>query len=649
MLRLIRRMLDSKVGVWLALAFVVFVGLAFALTDVSRQVSGFGSSVGGGGDVLKVGKAEIGESDLRDRVQSGYRAASARQPELTLTSFVAGGGFETVVERTLNLLGIEQFGLANGLRAGKKLIDGEIASEASFRGPSGTFDDATYRRLLAENQISEAELRDDIRAGLMARQLLVPIGLNTFVPPSIARTYATLSLETRSGLVAAIPASAIPQGAAPTEAQIAAFYKANLSRYTVPERRVVRIASFGTDTIAEKAKPSEAELAAAYRQNAAQYSATELRDLTQVAFFDQAAAQSFYKAVSGGKSMAAAAMTAGLQPVMIRNQDRSAYARSNGQAVAQAAFSAPKGRVLPPVRSQGSFTVVRVDAVTQRPARSLEQVRDELTGQLTQARSAQLLSELSDRLYDRIDNGESLPDIAKVEGLEITTTPPITGAGANPDAPGDQPVLPPQVAQRVSVLGSSDDPLIETIVPDQQFYIADVERVLPAAPRPLGQIRNRVASDLIADRQTAQAKKVADQVIARVAKGQSLADALKTTGLKLLPPQPVSVRRQDLEAAQGQVPAPLRLLFAMAPGSAKRIGAPNGAGYGVVVLSKVTPGDVTKAAELVRARGQALTASWSDEYQAQFALAARQAVGVKRDEAALNRIRGELTGTQSAQ
>ena len=616
---------------------------------MSRQVSGFGSSVGGGGDVLTVGKAKVGESDLRDRVQTGYRAATARQPELTLTSFVAGGGFETVIERTLNLLGIEQFGLANGLRAGKKLVDGEIASEASFRGPSGAFDEATFRRLLAENQLSEAELRDDIRAGLMARQMLVPVGLNIFVPPSIARTYATLSLESRSGLVAAIPASAMPQGVAPTDAQIAAFYKANLSRYTVPERRVVRIAQFGTDTIAAKAKPSEAEIAAAYRQNAGQYSATELRDLTQVSFFDQASAQSFYKAVDGGQDMAAAARAAGLQPVTIRDQDRAAYARSNGPALAQAAFSAPRGGVLPPVRAQGSFTVVRVDDVTARPARSLDQVRGELTGELTKARSAQLLSELSDRLYDRIDNGESLPDIAKAEGLALTTTPPITGAGANPDAPGDQPVLPPQVSRRVSVLGSSDDPLIETIVPDEQFYIADVERVLPPAPRPLGGIRDRVSSDLVADRQAARARKVADQVIARVAQGQSLADALKATGLKLPPVQPVSVRRQDLEAAQGPVPAPLRLLFAMAPGSAKRIGAPNGAGYGVVVLSKVTPGDVTKAVELVRARGQALTATWSDEYQAQFALAARQAVGVKRDEAALNRIRGELTGTQSAQ
>lgn len=649
MLRLIRRMLDSRIGVILALAFVVFVGFAFALTDVSRQVSGFGSSVGGGGDVISVGKAQIGDTELRDRVQSGYRAASARQPELTLTSFVAGGGFETVIERTLNLLGLEQFALASGMRAGKRLVDGEIASEPTFRGASGTFDEATYRQVLAQNQLSDAELRDDIRAGLMARQLLVPIGLNPFVPPSIARTYATLSLESRSGLVAAIPANAMPVGAAPTDAEVAAFYRANLSRYTVPERRVVRIARFGTDTIAARAAPSEAELAAAYRQNAAQYSATELRNLTQVSFFDQAAAQAFYRAVSGGQSMAAAAQAAGLQPVTIENQDRAAYARSNGEALAQAAFYAPEGRVLAPVRSQGSFTVVRVDDVSARPARSLDQARGELTEQLTRTRSAQLLSELSDRLYDRIDNGESLPDIARAEGLELTTTPAVTTAGVNPDGAEGQPVLPPQVAQRLSVLNSGDDPTIETIAPDDQFYIADIERVVPAAPRPLARIRERVVADLVAERQAARARTVADQVIARVGRGESLAAALRATGINLPPVEAVSVRRQDLEAAQGAVPAPLRLLFAMAPGSAKRIAAPNDAGYGVVVLSNVTSGDAAAAAQLVRARGQALAATWADEYQAQFALAARQAVGVELDDAALNSLRGELTGAQSAQ
>ena len=645
MLRLIRRMLDSKVGVWLAIGFVVLVGIAFAGADLSGTLSGLNTNVGGGDDaVITVGDREVGEPEFRDRVQSGYQAASARQPGLTLAQFIEQGGFDGTVDRVLNAVGLEEFGVANGLRAGRKLVEGEIASTPSFFGPNGRFDQATYARVLQGSGLTEAQLRDDVRNGLITRQLLVPVGLNSYVPPSVARAYARLSLESRTGQVVEVASAAMPAGAQPTDAEVAAFYRANRARYTVPERRVFRTATLGTAQVAAKAVPTDAEIAAFYRDNPAEYAVRELRDLTQVAFFDRAAADRFAKAVTGGQSFAAAAKAAGLEPLVIRDQDREAYARTNGAALAGAVYGASQGQVVGPVASQGSFTVVRVDKATTRAARPLATVRADIVRQLTEAKTGQLLSDLVDRVYKRIDDGESLPDIARAEGLALQTTAPLTAAGADPDKPGAPPALPAPVVQPLSVMASGDDPVIETLVPDQQFLLADVARVVPATARPLASIRAQVAADVVAGRQQAQARKIADGIIAAVAKGRTLAQAIAAAGVALPAPRSVTLRREQLEAAQGPVPAPLRLLFAMAKGGAKRVGAPDGKGYGVVVLTAITPGDEAKAAQAVARTGPQLAEVFGNEYQQQFARAARDAVGTKVDDAQLGRVRGSLTG-----
>ena len=650
MLRLIRRMLDSRVGVWLAIGFVVLVGIAFAGADLSGTLSGLGTNLGGGGgSVVTIGEQEVGEAEFRDRVQTGYAAAAQRQPGLTLQQFVEQGGFDATVERVLNAVGLEQFGRSVGLVAGRKLVEGEIASEASFFGPTGRFDQATYERVIRENGLTDAQLRDDIRNGVLTRQLLVPVGLNSYMPPSIARAYARLSLESRTGQVVEVPSDRMPAGAAPTDAQVAEFYAKNRARYTVPERRVFRVATFGPEAVAAKARPTDAQIAAAYQADQATYGTQQLRDITQVSFFDQAAAQRFAAAVAGGQSVAAAARAAGLEPLTIRDQTRDAYARTNGAAVAQAVYGAAEGQLVGPVKSQGSFVVARVDKVTNRAARPLSAVRGEIAERLTAERSQALLSELDSRLYERIDDGESLPDIARAEGLALTTTAPLTNAGVDPDNPGAEPPLPPELIRKLSVAAAGDDPVIEPLGDGERFAIVDVQKVVPATARPLASIRAQVAADLVRQRQQARARQVADGMIAAVAKGQTLTQAIAAAGVSLPAPRTVSLSRRELQAAQGPVPAPLRLLFAMAPGKAKRVSAPDQKGYGVVVLTAVKAGDPKQADAFVAQAGQQLADLLGNEYQQQFALAARQAVGTTRDDAALGELRRSLTGAAAPQ
>src|SRR3546814_15191320 len=87
-------MFSSTIGKFLALAFVVLVGIAFALSDVTGN-SAFGGM--GGANVAKVGSDNIGVGELRDRVRQTFDQARQDQPGLTVAAFVESGGLDQVL------------------------------------------------------------------------------------------------------------------------------------------------------------------------------------------------------------------------------------------------------------------------------------------------------------------------------------------------------------------------------------------------------------------------------------------------------------------------------------------------------------------------------------------------------------------------
>ena len=110
------------------------------------------------------------------------------------------------------------------------------------------------------------------------------------------------------------------------------------------------------------------------------------------------------------------------------------------------------------------------------------------------------------------------------------------------------------------------------------------------------------------------------------------------------PPKPIVAGRDDVERAQGPGKAPLALLFAMAQGTAKLLEAPGGAGWAVIRLEHIQPGDASHDAARIGAVRQAFGQVLGREYAEQFARAARAAVGVTTNPAALAKIKAQLLG-----
>jgi peptidyl-prolyl cis-trans isomerase D len=526
------------------------------------------------------------------------------------------------------------------------MIDGIIAGAPAFQNVAGKFDETLFRTTLQTQRITEQQLRDQIRQQLIQRQLLGPVEAWPKVPTGVAREYAALLLEARSGSVGVVPVEAVGPGAAPTDAEIAAYFRANQARYTIPERRILRYAMFGRPDIAAEAKASEAEITAAYKENSAAYGARETRTFAQITLPDQAAAQAFAAKVKAGTSFAQAAAAAGFSASDIASwgeQTKEGLGRIASTAVADAAFAAARGEVIGPVRSPLGWHVARVETVTTTAARPLESVRGEIVARIEERKAQDALADLAARIEDSIADGATFDELVQAHRLQSQETPLITAAGTAPETPGFQLAADLKgLLQPGFDMAEEEDPIVQVLVPGQRYAILRPTRIVAAAPPPLVQVVDRVRADLVRERSFNRARTLAKQLSDKINAGTPIRDAFAQAGVALPPVQTVNARRMDIAQPGAQVPQPVRLMFNIPRGRSRIIAAPENAGWFVVHLAQVTPGDIANAPGLTEATASQFRQAVGSEYAEQFVRAVEREIDVERNAAAIKTLKDQM-------
>ncbi|MFC7537017.1 SurA N-terminal domain-containing protein [Sphingomonas sp. GCM10030256] len=640
MLSSFRRLSKSKVGTGILVAFLLMILASFALGDMSNVLSG-----GGGlsqGTLAKVGSASITEQDLAKALERRLQQARQQKPDATYADIA--GDFESIMNGLIQERTLHAFAQEHGLHISKRLIDAEIARIPGMQGLDGRFSEANYQAFLQQQRLTDAQVRREIMTLLLQRLILAPVAANARLPVGVARPYASMLLERREGEVAFIPAAAFRGGPAPTEAEVQQYYRANQARYTVPEQRVLRIARIGPEQLGNLA-PTDAEIAAYYNANRATYAGKEERVISRAVIADRNAANQVASRARSG-TFAAAAAPAGFSAadVSVGPQTREQLTQLAGAAIAAQVFAAAPGAIVGPVQSDLGWNVIKVEGIRNTAGRSLAQARAEITAKLAAEKRKNGLADLVAKVEDAVAEGQNFAEVAAANRLPIVQTPPLTATGAAPSNPGFK--LPPELAGLVRFgfdMAADDDPVVETLPDGAGYALLAPGEVTPAAPAPLAAIRAQVASDLLDERALARARAVANAVLAKVNGGAPLAQAVAGAGVPGLPkPEPLNVRRLELNRFGPQVPGPLRILFGMPAGRARLTGAPEGQGFFIVRNSRITPGNASLQPALISQVQAEFNQSASEEYAVQFLTAAQQQLGVERNEAAIAAARKRL-------
>jgi peptidyl-prolyl cis-trans isomerase D len=643
MLSFFRRVSKSKIGTWVMAAILIAILAGFAVADISNFGSG---NVGFGGmsssTLAEAGDQDVTEREMSEQMQRRLQQVRAENPNADYATIA--GDFDALLNSILDERSLIAFGDKYGFRLSKPLIDAEIAQLPQAKGLNGQVSDQSYQAFLAQQRLTDAQVRQIIAGGMLQRLLIAPVAANARVSVGMATPYASMLLEAREGEAAAVPIDQFKAGLKPTDAQLQQFYTANRKRYMIPEQRVLRFATIGPDQVAS-VSASPQEIADYYNKNQATYGAKETRNLSQVVVPDQATANAIAARAKAGGTLAAAAAPAGSNAAVtsLTDETRQAYSSVAGDKVAAAVFSAASGALVGPLQSDFGWVVVKVDSVKSQGGKTLAQATPEIAAKLNADKRKGAIEDLVNTVQDAVDEGSNFSEAAAKAKLPVTSTPLIVANGTSRADPNFK--LAPNMSAAVKTgfeIAANDPPEVVSLGGDQGYVMVSPQQVVAAAPAPLANIREQVASDWINDQAQKRARAAADAIAAKAAQGVSLADAVKQTGVALPPVLPLAARRIQIAQAQGQVPPPLKLLFTLEQGKARVAPVPQAKAFFVVKVNKIVPGNATLQPALIARMQGELQQAVADDYAREFLAAVRANMKAKRNESAIATLKARL-------
>lgn len=635
MLRFFRRVSKSKFGTGVLALVLIAILAGFAVADLSNFGSGNIGFGMGSSTLAKVGNQEITEQEMSAAMQRRLQQVRQERPEADYATVI--GDFDTILQELIDEKTLIAFAQKFDFPLSKRLIDAEIAQIPQTKGLNGQFSEQAYQAFLAQQRLTDAQVREVLAGGLLQRFLLTPVAANARVSVGMATPYASMLLEAREGEAAVVPVAAFRGGLSPTDAELQQFYATNRNRYVVPEQRTLRIARVGAEQVAN-VTASDQEIAAYYNAHKAEYAAKDRRNISQAVVQDQASANAIAARAKAGSSIAAASAPAGANAAVttLTDQSREAYSSVAGDKAAAAVFAAPAGAVVGPVQTDFGWAVVKVESVKAQGGKSLEQVRSEIAAKVSADKRKAAIEDLVDKLQNAVDDGANFAEAAAQAKLPVTTTPLLTAAGTSRTQPGFK--LPQELAPALKTafeIAANDPPEIITLPNDAGYAMVSPGEVVPAAPAPFASVRAQIASDWINSKATDRARAVAVQVARKVAGGTALAEAMKDAGTPLPPPQPVAARRIQIANAQGQIPPAMKMLFTLGEGKSRMIADPEGRGFIIVKVKKITPGNALLQPALIGQMQSELQQGVSEDYARQLLAAMRKQLGAERNESAI--------------
>lgn len=644
MIASIRRLSKTLVGTVIMVLFFIAILASFALADMS-------GTIGFGGGLTQSTLAKAGDQELTEREFSAElqrRLAEVRQQNPAADYSALAGEFEPLLNSLLQQKALAAFAAGQDIVVSKRLVDAEIARLPQTRGLDGRFSEQAYAQFLSQIRMTDAELRQQISRLLINRIMLAPAAAEPRVPVGIARPYAAMQLEVREADVALFPTEPfIAAVGEPSDAQVQQYYRSNLPRYTVPEQRVIDIARIGPEQVAS-VTATDQEIAAYYRANQATYGAKSQRVISQAVLPSQQAAAALAAKLRSGQSFADAARPLGYSAadISVGPQTREQFAELTSDQVAAAAFgNVGEGGVVGPVRSNLGWHVIKIDAIQDVGGRSLEAVHGEIAEKLTADKRKEALADLVTRIEDGVADGQNFREALAGTGIEPMRTPPVTASGSAPGQPDYR--FPADLAPALRAgfeLGQGDDPVIESLTGDAGYVLVGVDQIVAAAPAPLAEVRDDVVRDWKVRQANERARIAATRTAAALAKGASMADAVKSADLPIALPAPrhETVRRIELSRMGDDIPPALRMMFSMAEGRSRMVADPDGRGFVVVKVTKIVPGDVTLQPGLVSQLQREFQQPFASEYAEQFTRSIEAEVGVERNQEAIAEARRRI-------
>ncbi len=272
----------SQIVVWMLMAMLVLGLGGFGITNFGGNITLIG----------KVGDRDIPLNAYARAVQQELRGLSAQFGQnITFTQAQAFGVDRQVLQQLVAQTALDNEADRVGLSVGDVTVAAEIQKTQAFFGISGGFDRETYRFALDRANLTETEFEASLRADI-ARQVLTGAVAGGFAAPAVATDtlYAYIAERRGFSVLRLTDGDLATPVADPNDADLTAFYEANIDRFTAPEAKRITYAALLPETLAADQPVEDATLRAMYDERIDEFVQPEKRLVERLIYPSEAEA-----------------------------------------------------------------------------------------------------------------------------------------------------------------------------------------------------------------------------------------------------------------------------------------------------------------------------------------------------------------------
>jgi peptidyl-prolyl cis-trans isomerase D len=605
-----------EIAVWGLMALLILGLGGFGVTNFAGRITSIGS----------VGEVEIPADEYARALQARVAAFGEQfGQKISVQDAMAFGVDKAVLKEVVTRAALDNEAARLGLSVGDEVVATQIMSEDAFKGASGSFDREAYRFVLDRERLNEAEYEANLRRDI-SRQLLQGAVAGGFAAPKpLTDTIHTWTGERRGFSMLRLGESElITPLAEPTEAELKAHYDAHIDRFTKPEAKRITYASLLPEAIAKDQPVDEKVLKQLYQDRIEEFVIPERRIVERIVYPDQAAADAAKAKLDAGTLFEQLVIEHGLTMEAV---DLGDIEREDLGAAADAVFGTTEGSVVGPLASDIGPALFRVVTILAGEETTFDQARETLAIEIQTGAARRLIEGKVELVDDLLGQGVPLEDLQKEAGLVIATLDHVAGQQG-------EAVIEGYPAFRDAADAVTADSFPETIILDDGGLVAlRLDEVVPAAPIPFDEAKEKVTDDWRAEALTAALSTRAIEIAEAIEGGAPIGSfgivdvTPETSRDGFVADAPQSLMAQVFKQAEGDVEV-----------------VKEGAFIAVIRLDSIQPAATEgEEAEATRAAidAQAQQAIAADAFDA-FTAALIAEVGVRLDDAAINAVNTSL-------
>jgi peptidyl-prolyl cis-trans isomerase D len=151
---------------------MILVGFAMGdLANIGSGNVGFGSS---SSTLAKAGGQDVTQRQFSDAMQRRLQQVRQQNPNADYSTIV--GEFDRILDALIDERSLLGFAAKHGFHLSKRLVDAEIAQIPQTRGLNGQFSEQAYQGFLAQQRLTDRDVREIISTGLLERLMVAPGG-----------------------------------------------------------------------------------------------------------------------------------------------------------------------------------------------------------------------------------------------------------------------------------------------------------------------------------------------------------------------------------------------------------------------------------------------------------------------------------------